>query len=112
MDYINDLLKNHPLDTDTEFSIDRYLEKAIGETESELDETYKNQFGGGDNRPKGGFPPILICSDIDSDSDVALLNKNKEKEKTKREFESNKSTIKIKDILEKRKETKPFFSLD
>lgn len=115
MDYVNDLMKNHPLSTDSEFSIDRYLEKAIGETETEIDDSVIQQFGGSQDKPDGGFPPIFLCTDKDqSEEDINILKKTneEEKEKTKREFKVNKSAVKIKDILEERKDVKPFFSFN
>ena len=112
MDFLNDLLKNHPLESETEFSIDRYLERAIGETETEVDPEYLEQLGGG-KTIGGGFPPIIICKSIDTNSDTALLiDKNNKDEKKKRAFESNKSSVKLKDIMEQRKNSKPFFRLD
>lgn len=108
MNYINDLMKNHPLSTETELSDNDNLKKVIGETETEYDENFIEQIAGGNENlePYGGFPPIYICKNIKSDDDIyMLIKKNK---KTQRGYETQKSSVNIKDIIEKRKNTKPF----
>jgi len=83
MNTIN-IFKNHSLDTDSyEYN----------------DSMYKySQIGGSNDKPTGGFPPIYLCSQF--------KDKTKEKqteEKTKREYKTHKTSLSIKDILEKRK---------
>lgn len=107
MDYIDDLMRNHPLTSETEFSADRYLEKMIGETDSE-DTLNDGQIGGeNSSKPSGGFPPIIICKNADTETEELMTNTSK----VKREYETVKSSVKIQDILNKRKEAVPFISL-
>ncbi len=51
------------------------------------------------NEPNGGLPPIYICR---TQKDDMLINKNDGK--TKREYETHKTTISIKSILDKRRQ--------
>ena len=72
-------------------------------TESESDDNiaYDVQYGGttNNNMPTGGFPPIYLCEkdEVVEDKDI-----------TKREFKTHKTTISIKDIMKKRRDTTPF----
>ena len=50
------------------------------------------------NKPFGGFPPIVICSSI----------KNKLHDSKNREYSANKQAVSIKDIMQQRKDVKPF----
>lgn len=79
-----DIFKNYTLDTDSyEYNDHNHIYM---------------QSGGTNDKPTGGFPPIYLCSE--------LKDKTKEKqtdEKTKREYKTHKTSLSIKDILEKRK---------
>lgn len=83
MNTIN-IFKNYSLDTDS-YDYDDYLYKNI-------------QIGGSNDKPTGGFPPIYLCSEIKDKTDIKQTE-----EKTKREYKTYKSSLSIKDILEKRK---------
>ena len=50
------------------------------------------------NKPFGGFPPIVICSSV----------KNKLADNKNREYSINKQAVSIKDIMQQRKDVKPF----
>ena len=76
--YINELMKNH------------YLE-------SESETINKQKGGSNNNEPYGGFPPIYLCDTIEIKED----NKN-------REYNKHKNAISIKQIMEKRKNITPF----
>ena len=78
--YITDLMKNH------------YLE-------SESETPNIKQKGGSKNEPYGGFPPIYLCETDETEKEE---NKN-------REYNKHKNAISIKQIMEKRKNTTPFF---
>lgn len=75
-----DIFKNYSLDTDSYEYND-----------------YTQQIGGSNDKPTGGFPPIYLCSQVKDKQE-----KNKE-DKTKREYKTHKTSLSIKDILEKRK---------
>ena len=77
--YINELMKNH------------YLE-------SESESINIKQKGGSNNEPYGGFPPIYVCETKEIRDDE---NKN-------REYNKHKNAISIKQIMEQRKNIKPF----
>lgn len=89
MDYINDLMRNYPLDSD---SIEMYPDFFDMDGGAEYPpETVKS-------RPTGGFPPIYPC------------DKEKPKE-IKAKGANYKSTVNIKEIMKQRKENKPFFDI-
>ena len=50
-------------------------------------------------KPNGGFPPIIICKKQKDDTYI-----NNSDQKTKREYETHKTTISIKSILDKRRQ--------
>jgi hypothetical protein len=80
--YINALMKNH------------YLE-----SESDTKINIKQKGGVLQNEPYGGFPPIYLCD----------TKEIKEEENTKnREYNKHKNAISIKQIMEQRKNIKPF----
>lgn len=54
--------------------------------------------GGSSNKPNGGFPPIYLCKTQVSDMKI------RQDDKTKREYETHKTTVSIKSILEKRRQ--------
>ena len=73
--YLDMLMQNHPLDTDSENS----------------------QYGGtkkDGSVPFGGFPPIYFCS-----RDLQIYNE----ENKNREYSTHKTAISIKDIMKKRR---------
>lgn len=82
--YINDLIKNHSLDTESDDAID-----------------FAQKGGSGNQNPDGGFPPIFICEQS-SGQDIEE-NKN-------REYSKHKNAISIKQIMEKRRNTTPFIT--
>jgi len=91
--YVNDLMKNYPLDTDS--------------ISMESDDDIKQQFGGADadqDIPTGGFPPIYICQKK-SPEDILT---EKGEEINKREYSTHKTSVSIKDILTKRRKPEPF----
>jgi hypothetical protein len=55
------------------------------------------------NVPNGGFPPIYLCDELIEDSKI-----NKDDENKKREYETHKTSVSIKSILEKRRDITPF----
>lgn len=89
--YVDMLMRNYPLNTKD--SDHNPLKKSLS--------TLKNiQYGGTDEDvPNGGFPPIFICT-------KATL-KQKEENKN-REFAPKKTTLSIKDIMQKRRDATPF----
>ncbi len=81
MDYIDDLLRNHPYSEDSMSDIYMHI-------------------GGGNNKPSGGFLPIYIC-----DKKV----QQKEDENTKeRLYKAPSTSVSIKTIMEKRRDVTPF----
>lgn len=87
-----DIFRNYPLDTESySYDNDSYTESQIF-----------NLQGGNTDKPNGGFPPIYICEKGQTNV------KKSEDNKTIREFTTHASTVSIKDILEKRRDIKPF----
>lgn len=100
MDYINDLMSNHPLETETEYSLEEYD---------------NDQTGGSKDKPDAGFPPIYLCEK--ADQEMTIFNKTQEQKKQYGK-EGEKNVVSIQKILEKRKgkadeeeEESPFISL-
>lgn len=94
INYANELIRNHPLDN-TEYS-----------TSENYSDAKINMFGGANNtnKPTGGFPPIYVC---DKETE-----EQKDKEvKPKREYKTVDNTPSIKNILEKRRDVKPFIPI-
>ena len=91
MDYLDDLIKNHPL-TDDEYIFKKKIKN--------------NQSGGQLDKPTGGFPPIILCDKLKQKEMI-----DKSDEKVKREFKTNKNTVSIKSIMEKRRNIKPFIQI-
>ena len=78
--YINELMKNHYLESESE--------------------TLNKQKGGSiNNEPYGGFPPIYLCNTTEI---------KKEEDNKNREYDKHKNAISIKQIMEKRKNITPF----
>ena len=95
--YLKNFIKNYSID-DVESST------------AEIAINIKKQVGGTNdiNRPTGGFPPIYECSNcINQEEDIT--NKT---DKKAREYDSHKSSVSIKTIMNKRKEIVPFISLN
>lgn len=93
MNYVNDLMINHH-DVYQNFS------------DSDTDDIHlldKNTLHGGNdnekNKPTGGFPPIYVC---DKEIEKKLTDSKK------REYLTLKSSINIKEIMEKRRDVTPF----
>ena len=55
--------------------------------------------------PNGGFPPIYIC-----DEKIGELEQDTSDEMTKREFKTQKKTISIRALMEKRREKNPLLN--
>lgn len=53
------------------------------------------------NKPDGGFPPIYLCKQVKDEKINISDNK-------KREYETHKTSVSIKSILEKRRDITPF----
>jgi len=93
--YIDDLMRNHPLESDDSSDYDdsdQYHRKF---------KYNKKQYGGAtssSNIPNGGFPPLYICDKQDKED---IENKN-------REYSKHKNAISIKQIMEKRRNITPF----
>lgn len=59
---------------------------------------YLNHGGNLTDIPSGGFPPIYLCDNVSVKNDID--NKN-------REYSTHKTSVSIKDILNKRRDIKP-----
>jgi hypothetical protein len=75
--YINELMKNHYLESESETSTNKQKGGTIN-----------------DNEPYGGFPPIYICK---------TKEKENEEENKLRQYNKHKNALSIKDIMNKRK---------
>ena len=82
--YINYLMQNYPLESD---NVDSFSMEGGQQEETDL--------------PNGGFPPIYICAKNDP---AELFD---DTQPAKREYSSHKTTISIKDIMEKRRKLRP-----
>ena len=93
MNYVDNLMVNHPLDT--EYMYTQSSEDMI--------------FGGKLDEQKGlgGFPPIYICDK----SETTDKSPFEEEVSVKREYSKLKTSVTIKDIMEERKNIKPFITL-
>ncbi len=92
--YINALMENHSLTTESEgIDKDTMIKLSGGQS--------KNEAQG----PTGGFPPITLC---EKDISKEVLSDD---EKQKREYSSHKTAVSIKDIMEKRRDVTPFITL-
>jgi hypothetical protein len=81
--YINELMKNHFLESDSEPVI-------------------KQSGGGANDEPYGGFPPIYLCDSKEE---------KQEEENKNREYNKHKNAISIKQIMESRKKISPFINV-
>ncbi len=95
--YLDDLMKNHRLISDSsdyDISHDKQIggkkkSRSLSRTDSSV--------------PSGGFPPIFICTKEE---------KEREQSETKaRGYATSKSSVSIKKILDIRKDPEPFLSL-
>jgi len=93
--YIDNLMKNYPLESVTEESI------------SNLASTPNQQGGNNKNTPNGGFPPIYTRDSVDSETQGLFT----EDDKKTRHFSTHKNAVSIKDIMEQRKEATPFLPI-
>lgn len=57
--------------------------------------------------PNGGFPPIYICDEKISEKEQ---EQDTSDEMTKREFKTQKKTISIRELMEKRREKNPLLN--
>ncbi len=89
--YINALMENHSLTTESE----GIAQDMIGGKKS----TDVSQ------KPNGGIPPITLCEKGESKKALS------EDDKQKREYSSHKTAVSIKDIMEKRRDITPFITL-
>jgi hypothetical protein len=90
-----DINKNYPLDIDS-YTIPTPDEPVISNT-------FKHKQSAGQTNtdiPTGGTPPIYLCESI-KDNET-------NDEQSKREYKTHKTAVSIKNILEKRRDVKPF----
>lgn len=107
MQYIDDLMRNYPLETDS-ISIDSYQYSSSNKNNYNK----KKYQHGGDNSnlsnikdyPNGGSIPLILCIKNKQNSDSIIEEENK----TKREYKTHKTSFSIKNILEKRRDVQPF----
>ena len=101
--YLKNLIKN--------YSIDEIASSTAEVNFIKKSRKKNNKIGGSDqvHHPTGGFPPIYECSDCISKEE--LVEQNTHNDKKTREYESHKSSVSIKTIMDKRKEITPFISL-
>lgn len=87
--YINNLMENDTLE---------HVDSSTAEITYEQKKTQKG--GSSQHFPTGGFPPIIECiEDCDSNDYIK-----------QRKYVSHKSSVSIKNIMDKRKEVTPFIS--
>ena len=112
MSYVDDLMKNGI--TNSEEDSD-YLYDDSPINESSFDEE-TIMMGGKINEHTGlgGFPPIYICSKEESDTELSPFEDDGDNNvtKVKREFSKTKSTVSINNIMEQRRNIKPFIKLN
>ncbi len=93
--YVGDIMQNHPLSSDSALSVNN-----------------SNQYGGNSNnsnnsnKPNGGFPPIILCKDFKDDNNMD------DDDKKTRHYVTQKDTVSIKDIIDKRRTITPFITLN
>ena len=94
---IDNIFRNYSLSTDS----------------YDMPETSYNLIGGKvdsvDDFPSGGFPPIFICQKGKNDSDKQV--DVKDDEQIKREYKTHKTSLSIRDLLERRRKTTPFIQV-
>ena len=95
--YVDQLMLNNVLESDESDTMYFYAPRRTVNV--------KNLKGGSNDKPNGGFPPIVECNEQDSDS------MSRSEEPKKREFKSIKSSVSIKKIMDKRREKTPFIKL-
>lgn len=97
--YLDMLMMNYPLEDSDEELEYKYREK---ERQEALKNNKNIQYGGAqdddEDHPYGGFPPIFLCG-----SKKQLNEENKA-----REYNKQATAISIKDIMKKRRDSKPF----
>jgi hypothetical protein len=88
------LMRNYPLNTkDSEYD-------PLQKNSSRSHKTVQHGGGEGDeDMPNGGFPPIFVCT---------KATVEKKEENKNREFSSKKTSLSIKDIMQKRRDATPF----
>jgi hypothetical protein len=92
--YVNDLLKNHPLDSAS--STNNYDSLA-----NSTDSIGLVLAGGSDETiPDGCFPPIFMCGKTEV----------KDEENKNREYSKHKNSVTIQQIMAKRRNTTPFIA--
>lgn len=90
MNYLNELIKNYPLDSEDSF---KYFQGI--------------QIGGNRHEPSGSFPPIYYCPKNELiDKDITY-----NKPKKKRETKGDDKTISISEIMKERRNITPFISI-
>lgn len=88
---INELFRNYSLSTES-YDLSESSHNLIGGAGSS-----ENDF------PNGGFPPIFMCETKSENIDI-----EKSEEQVKREYKTHKTSLSIKELLEKRRKTTPF----
>jgi len=101
-DYASDLIKNHPLETDSYFTLSSYSFIQDGGDKGGNGRKGGNKGGAKNNnninRPTGGFPPIYEC--VREGKEVLFKG---EEDKPVRGFAKHPATVNIKSIMEKRR---------
>lgn len=93
MSYIDNLMTNHPLDTNES---DQLLSISSNINYDSIGGYNDNNNNGDSKVPNGGFPPIYLVSRENTEKEVASKN---------RQFGTVKSAISIKDLLGKKIDT-------
>ena len=92
---VDDLMKNHPI---------VYDETSITEPAKMNNDFHPLIGGASKDFPTGGFPPIHLCDPIKKE----ISDEISDKDIKKREYVSPKTTVTLKEIMEKRKIVEPF----
>lgn len=91
--YVDDLMRNHE------------LESELSEFTDSFNFSNFNLIGGSTDKdvPTGGFPHIFLCKEEDEE--------DKKQDKKKQEYKSQINSVSIKDIMQKRRNIKPFIKI-
>lgn len=94
---IDNIFRNYSLSTDSYDMPDTSYDLIGGKVDSD------------DDFPSGGFPPIFICQKNKKDSEKQ--GDSNEDEQIKREYKTHKTSLSIRDLLERRRKTTPFIKV-
>jgi hypothetical protein len=95
------LMRNYPLMSDSSDNFNSTSNTVNTPQNGGAEKAEKN--GNGNDFPTGGFIPLFIC-DKDDKREESVESKE-------RAYSTNKSSVSIKEIMEKRRSTTPFISL-